>query len=80
MKLSTFVALFLSTAPVLNAVSLPDAQREPLAISNPEPRAEVVRDILSPDHALEKRKGGGGKGGGGGGGGGNFPLKSLDSC
>jgi len=66
MKLSVFVALFLSTAPVLNAVSIPDAQ--PLAISNPEPRVEAARDILSPDQALEKRKGGGGKGGGGGGG------------
>lgn len=52
---------------MVDAVSIPDTNA--LALLKPETRANSVRDILSPDHALEKRKGGGGKGGGGGGGG-----------
>jgi hypothetical protein len=72
MRTSRFFALFLATSSVVNAVSIPDTNA--LGLLKPETRANSVRDILSPDHALEKRKGGGGKGGGGGGGGGKFPL------
>jgi hypothetical protein len=56
------LALAVSAA---NAVSVPEVN----ALDTLE-HARVVRsaDILSPDHALEKRKGGGGKGGGGSGG------------
>lgn len=51
-----------------NAISIPETAALDLAERNAVSIPRSENDILSPAHALEKRKGGGGKGGGGGGG------------
>ncbi|KAF2200280.1 hypothetical protein GQ43DRAFT_432661 [Delitschia confertaspora ATCC 74209] len=61
------LASLLWVTSLVNAVSIPETNA--LVFGNSEP--PVARDILSPENALEKRKGGGGKGGGGGSGGGS---------
>ncbi|ORX96353.1 hypothetical protein BCR34DRAFT_628848 [Clohesyomyces aquaticus] len=67
MKLSRFVAGIFLTASTIKAASLPETNALALLEGHAAsaPRSE---NILSAEHALEKRKGGGGKGGGGGGG------------
>jgi hypothetical protein len=66
MKLSQILPfVFLATSSV-TASALPESNALDLLEAH---GASVPRsELLSPDHALEKRKGGGGKGGGGGGG------------
>lgn len=63
--LSGLAYLALATQSI-NAVSIPDVSND--ALSSLEERAPLAADILSPSHALERRKGGGGRGGGSSGG------------
>jgi hypothetical protein len=67
MKFSQLLPLVFLTSSV-TASALPESNALDLLEA---PGVSVPRsELISPDHALEKRKGGGGKGGGGGGGGG----------
>ncbi|KAF2189260.1 hypothetical protein K469DRAFT_683688 [Zopfia rhizophila CBS 207.26] len=67
MRISTLVTYCLFTTSAINAASIPETNALDLLEAH---AANITRsEILSPENALEKRKGGGGKGGGGGGGG-----------
>jgi len=59
--LSGLAYLALATQSI-HAASIPDAPKDAL-----EQRAPLAANIISPSHALERRKGGGGRGGSGGG-------------
>ncbi|KAF2119470.1 hypothetical protein BDV96DRAFT_642492 [Lophiotrema nucula] len=68
MRITQFFAYCIFATAAVKAASLPNTNA--LELLEAHAGSAARSDILSPEHALEKRKGGGGKGGGGGGGGG----------